>query len=48
MQENCNCSVCSEPTTNNDLNPLSGTQEYICEDCLDQLWEQVQEVPEED
>jgi len=48
MQEDCRCSVCKEETTNNDLNPLSGMNENVCFSCLDQLWEQVQDVPQED
>ena len=48
MQEDCNCVICSEKTDNIDLNPLSGKTEYVCENCLDQSWEQVQCTPEVD
>jgi len=47
MQKEFNCSVCGVETSNIDLNPISGKKETICEDCLDQLWEQVQEIPED-
>ena len=42
--EETKCSVCQEQTTNHDLNPLSGTHEYICENCLEQFYEQIDEV----
>jgi len=38
------CSICMNKTDNIDNNPLTGEKECICEDCLDQLYEQLQEI----
>jgi hypothetical protein len=35
------CSVCLEKSNNIDFHPLTGEKVCICEDCLDDLYEQV-------
>jgi len=43
---NSKCSVCSEQTENKDTSPITGEVELICEDCLEQIFDQIQETEE--